>query len=142
MSNVIMREDAGGTSEGILRKVLTEKHTVAAAGTSTTTIQVPAGAVVASCTCYVSTAVTNAASFDIGDGTDVDRFGATIAVAAATGTTRASWTAPVGDTPIGSYSRAAAHNIVFTANGGNFTGGVIHVVVIYELPDALDHNLA
>lgn len=96
---------------------------------ATTTIGsnlLPAGSVIRGVVARVTTAVTGATSFEIGDGTDVDRFGTAVAVALNTTTTTANWT--ITSLPV--YPTAA--NIVLTANGSNFTGGVVRVTVLYD----------
>lgn len=85
----------------------------------------PAGAIILGVTVRVTTTITGATSFSIGDGTDVDRYGATIALASGTTTTFASATA----SPL--EWRSAVGNVVLTANGSNFTGGVVRLCVHY-----------
>lgn len=86
---------------------------------------IPAGSVVVGVVARVTTAITGATSFSIGDGTTATAFGSNIAVASGTTTTNANWTL----TAIPNYPSGA--NIVLTANGGNFTGGVVRVTVYY-----------
>ena len=85
----------------------------------------PAGAIILGVTVRVTTTITGATSFSIGDGSAVDRYGATIALASGTTTTFASATA----NPL--EWRSANGNVVLTANGSNFTGGVVRVCVHY-----------
>lgn len=61
-----------------------------------------------------------------GDRDRLDRYGAAIALTSGTTTSRASSTAD----PFESF-RASAGDVVLTANGSNFTGGVVRVVVHY-----------
>ncbi len=86
----------------------------------------PAGALILGVTIRVTTAITGATSFDIGDGSDVDRYGDNIAVTLNTVTTRASSTADPT-----TLFQAAAGDVVLTAVGSNFTGGVVRVCVHY-----------
>jgi hypothetical protein len=94
--------------------------------TATATGIIPAGAQLLGVTVRVTTAITGATSFSIGDGSGVDLWGASIAVALNTITTSANYTA----NPTGTWS-AAARNVVLTANGGSFTGGAVRVVAHY-----------
>ncbi len=101
------------------------------AGTVTATSFIPAGAYNVQFTMRVTTVIVGAgaASMIIGDGTDTDIFGATIAFAAGTLVTPASGTA--------APSRyASAANLVFTANAGQFDTGVVRVVMFYNLATA------
>jgi hypothetical protein len=87
----------------------------------------PANAIIQSITFRVTTAITGATSFDIGDGSDVDRWGAGRPIGLGT-------TSDVGDYTIdaGPFYTSALGSIVFTANGGNFTGGRIRAIVIFS----------
>lgn len=93
--------------------------------TVTATNLIPAGSLVLGVTARVTTAIGGATSFEIGDGTDVDRWGTAIAVAAGTTTDIANFTiaSPVNYT--------AANNVVLTANGSNFTSGAVRLTVHY-----------
>jgi hypothetical protein len=86
----------------------------------------PAGSRAIGVSLRVTTLVTGATSFDVGDGTDVDRYAAAVALAAGTTKTPANATADPGGW------RAAAGDVVLTANGSNFTGGAVRVVALYE----------
>jgi hypothetical protein len=86
---------------------------------------IPAGSLVVGVTVRVTTLITGATSFTIGDGTDVDKWGTGVAVAAGTTTTLAN----VTSTAPTIYT--AATNVVLTAAGGNFTAGVVRVTVHY-----------
>lgn len=67
-------------------------------------------------------------SFDIGDGSDVDRWGASIAIAS--GTT-VDYTDAVSSVP-NPFNVGAALSIILTSNGGNFDGtGQIEVICHY-----------
>lgn len=102
----------------------TEKLALSGA-TVTATDLIPAGSIVLGVTVRVTTLITGATSFSIGDGTDADRWGATIAVAAGTTTTTANIT--ITSVPI----YAAATSVVLTAAGSNFTAGAVHIEVQY-----------
>lgn len=82
---------------------------------------IPAGSNVFGCIIRVTTLVTGATSIDVGDGSDADKWGDNIAVTAGTTTTGASFTTGTA-TPI---NYPSATNLVLTANGSNFTAGVV-----------------
>ena len=93
--------------------------------TVTATDLIPAGSLVLGVTARVTTVITGATSFDIGDGTDADAFGDNIAVTANTTTTLASYTV----TAPAIYT--AATSVVLTANGSNFLTGAVRLTVFY-----------
>jgi len=86
---------------------------------------IPAGSYVLGVTLRVTTLITGATSFSIGDGTDATAWGTGIAVAANTTTSSTDFliTAPAFYT--------AATNVVLTAAGGDFSAGAVRVVVHY-----------
>lgn len=87
--------------------------------TRTATALIPANSIVIGVTARVTTAITGATSFDIGDGTTANLFGDD--VAAALDTTSNNTIAPT--------RYATATNVVLTANGGNFTAGAVRLTV-------------
>jgi len=95
--------------------------------TATATDLIPANALLLAVVTRVTTEITGATSFDIGDGSDVDRWGAGIALAAGTTTDDGDYTAAgaVGQQIV------AAQSVVLTANGSNFTAGAVRVTVYY-----------
>jgi hypothetical protein len=93
--------------------------------TATATNFIPAGSIVLGVTVRVLTAITGATTFDIGDGTDVDRWGAGRAIAVGTTTTAANFT--ITSIPI----YASATSVVLTANGSNFTAGEVKLSIAY-----------
>jgi hypothetical protein len=96
-------------------------------GTATATGIFPAGVIRLGATVRVTTVITGTATdFDVGDGSDVDIFGAAISKAATTTTSDVDFTA----NPTTSWSSAAG-NVVLTANGGTFTTGAVRVVAHY-----------
>lgn len=99
--------------------------TAMSGATITLTNIIPAGAVVVGVTCKVTTAITGATSFDIGTATDVDRFGAAIAVALGTTSDNRNWTAGTIE------CFPTATSLILTANGSNFTAGAVYVSVQY-----------
>lgn len=100
-------------------RILAEEHTLAAAATSDTTIEIPAGAILAGVTLSVSQAITGATSFDAGIASATQKFGA--GIAAALGTSRIASIDP--------EAFAAATKIRFTAVGGNFSSGKIKTAI-------------
>lgn len=74
---------------------------------------------------HVTTTITGATSFDIGDGTDVDMFGAAIALSSGTTTNGSDATA----SPLAAL--LAAGDVVLTAVGSDFTAGAVRVVAHY-----------
>jgi hypothetical protein len=74
----------------------------------------------------VTTLITGATSFDVGDGSDADRYANDKALAAGTTFTPADATADPGGWA------AAAGDVVLTANGSDFTAGAVRLVALYE----------
>lgn len=95
----------------------------------TATGLIPDGAVVVGVTTKVTTALGvsgGTTGYTVGDGSDVDRWGAIVGTAAGTSSDNRDWTATTVQAFI------AANNVVITASGGNFDGtGVIYVSVQY-----------
>lgn len=93
---------------------------------ATATGLIPNGALVLGVVVRVTTLITGPTSFDVGDGTDVDRWGATIALTAGTTTSPSGFT----DNTI-QWQTGGAGNVVLSPNGGAFTAGAARVVVAY-----------
>ena len=89
--------------------------------TVTATNLIPANCILLGVTARVTTAITGATTFDIGDGTTANRFGDDIAIAL--NTTANNCIAPALVT--------AATNVVLTANGSDFTGGAVRLTAHY-----------
>jgi hypothetical protein len=89
--------------------------------TRTATALIPANCIVIGVSCRVTTAITGATSFDIGDGTTANLFADDVAVALGT-------TSNLVITP---RVYSAATNVVCTANGSNFTAGAVRLTVHY-----------
>lgn len=107
---------------------------VGTGATATTTNLVPAGATLLAISARVTTAVTStgAATFDVGDSTDPDRYGATIVGNLGTTLTAANYTAD----PAGVWS-ASVREIILAAPGvQSFTAGAVRIVAHYSLPTA------
>jgi len=94
--------------------------------TSTATSLIPAKAILIGVAVRVTTAITGATTFTIGDGSDADRWGTGIAIAVDTVTSESDATAD----PSG-WS-ATALSVVLTATGSNFTAGVVRVTAFYH----------
>lgn len=106
-------------------KMVTTEITGMSGATATASELIPAGSLVIGVACRVTTEITGATTFTIGDGSNAEAFGTGIALAAGTTTTLADWvmtTAPV---------YASATSIVLTATGSNFTAGAVRVTVWY-----------
>jgi len=116
-------------TNGQATNIKTSATTVNLAGaTSTATGLFPAKCIQLGVTARVTTLITSGdggTSMNIGDGTDADRYGATIAFAAGTTVNLSDATAD----PRG--WAAAAGDVVFTCVGGTFNAGVVRVVAHY-----------
>jgi hypothetical protein len=104
--------------------------TSSGASVATTTGFIPDGAVLVGLTTRVSTAITGATGYDIGDGSDADRWGANINIALNTASDNRDWTA----TTIQCFT--AAQEVTLTAVGPNFTGGAVVIVAHYLAGEA------
>jgi hypothetical protein len=100
------------------------------ASVATTGGFIPDGAVLVGLTTRVSTAITGATGYDIGDGTDADRWGANIGIALNTSSDNTNWTAGT----IQCFT--AAQEVTLTAVGSNFTGGAVVIVAHYLAGEA------
>lgn len=107
-------------------KVVRASITASGASTASSNL-VPAKGDLLACLAKVTTTITGTAtSFDFGDGSDVDRWGATLGLTTSTRTTQANFTAAPGG-----WSSAAISPTI-TANGGTFSGGVVQVECWYR----------
>jgi hypothetical protein len=104
--------------------------TSSGASVATTTGFIPDGAVLVGLTTRVSTAITGATGYDIGDGSDADRWGANIGFALNTSSDNTNWTAGTIE------CFTAAQEVTLTAVGGNFTGGAVVIVAHYLAGEA------
>ncbi len=117
-----------GGYAGLEYKVATATLVGAAAATITTgTTLIPAGSFVLGVTVTVTSTFSNTSltSMTLGDGSDVDRWGATIALVAGTQTTSANFTA----TALPFYTAATA--LVATGTGANFAANGSMLVRAY-----------
>ncbi len=97
------------------------------AGASVTTAGlIPAGVRLLYVMARVTTTITGATTFDVGDGTDVDRFGAAIVLPVDTEVDNTDATADPGGFATG------AQEVTLTANGADFTAGAVRIVAVYE----------
>lgn len=122
--------DRGGATLTLLLNAMTA--TLSAASTHDFAAAIPAGATVVGVTTRVTTTITGCTSIQIGDGTDVDRFGNAIALTAGTTTTNADWT--VTSAPV--YAAATVIRITAVGGGASFTAGAMRVCVYYLAPTA------
>lgn len=116
----------GANGETMDRDFASTELTGLTGATATASSLIPAGALVFGVTIRVTSAVTGATDFDVGDGSDVDRWGAGIAVALDTTTSPTDFTDNTVQWQIG-----AAGDVVLTANGGSFSGGNVRISVGY-----------
>jgi len=100
------------------------------ASVATTGGFIPDGAVLVGLTTRVSTAITGATGYDIGDGSDADRWGANVAIALNTSSDNRDWTAGTVE------CFTAAQEVTLTAVGGNFTNGAVVIVAHYLAGEA------
>lgn len=113
---------ANGAATSLL--VIEEEHTLAAAMTSDTTLQIPDKAVVIGVTGRVTQAITGATSWDLGVAADTSRYGNTIGIALG------STVNGVSGTPTAYYANTSLR---LTANGAAFTAGKVRVAIHYLL---------
>jgi hypothetical protein len=112
-------------------KTLRESSGALSGATYVTTIAIPAYANLIGVTTRVTTAVTGATTYDVGDGSDVDLWGAAIGVALGSQSRTADFTAVAA---VG--AAATSRTVTLTANGSNFTGGVIEICLHYLTTEA------
>lgn len=104
---LVAPSSANGQKLGLTE--LTELTTIAAAATTDTTIQMPAGAIVMGVSVRVTTVIPDATSFDVGDSGSATRF-STASVGVAANSTDAG-------TKAGAYYNASALSVRLTMNG-------------------------
>jgi hypothetical protein len=100
------------------------------ASATTTGTFIPDGAVVVGVTTRVSTLLTGATGYTIGDGTDADRWGDITGTAVGTTSDNRDWTAATIE------CFTAGGNITLTAKTSNFTAGAIEICVFYLAGEA------
>ena len=104
---------------------MTESLTLSGATTATTNI-IPAGATVINVATTTTTTITGASGYQVGDGSDADRWGDITGTAVGTASGSADGTADPR------WWSTAARAITLTAKTSNFTGGVVQVTVYYH----------
>jgi hypothetical protein len=112
-------------------KTLRESSGALSGASYVTTIAIPAYANLIGVTTRVTTAVTGATTYDVGDGSDVDLWGAAIAVALGSQSRTADFTAVAA---VG--AAATSRTVTLTANGSNFTGGIVEICLHYLTTEA------
>jgi len=121
----ILKIEGGANGQALTVKVATT--TIASmSGPSVTAVGlIPAGSFVIGVTTRVVVLITGPAGYDVGDGTDIDRWGNSILVAINT-------TSDITDFTSSALSTfPAANDIVITSDGSNFTAGTIRITVHY-----------
>jgi hypothetical protein len=116
---------AGSNGQSLNLMEATTTKTGMSGATVTATNLIPAGSLVLAVTLRVTTTITGATTFTIGDGTTANRWGTGIALAAGTTTTLAD---AVTATPA---IYPTATSVVLTATGSNFTAGAVRISVFY-----------
>jgi len=120
--NSIFKPVSGATLN--IRSATTELTGMSGA-TVTATNLIPAGSFIYGTVIRVTALIEGATAFHIGDGSDADRWGASIALSAGTTTTVTDFTAA----GFGQFS--SANDVVLTATVSNFTAGAVRIVVHY-----------
>lgn len=94
--------------------------------TSSTGNVIPAGSTVVAVATTTTTIITGATGYQVGDGSDADRYGDITGTAVGTASGSTNYTADP------TWWTNAARAIVLTAKTSNFTGGVVQVTVFYR----------
>ncbi len=115
----LLLQDSG---EYLRIEYLAEDITNMAGSTITSNIQIPDRALVIAVNVRVTTAITGANGFDIGVAGDTSRYGSNIAISQDTTNIGMSLH------PTSYYADTA---VIFTALGGNFTAGAVHLSIQY-----------
>lgn len=114
----------GANGQALAVKALTELTTIAAAATTDTTIQMPAGAIVLAVSVRVTTVIPTATNFTVGDSGSAARFSTAAVSAAATSTDPG--------TKAGAYYNATALSIRITPDGTPAANtGRVRVTIYY-----------
>jgi len=120
-----------GGNAGVQRTITSNLVTLASGSSVTLTAGRPAGATIVGVTTRITTALTGSGGvtgIQIGDGSDADRYG--VITGLTSGLTAGTLANPATADP--SEFRATAGNIVVTAVGGTFAGGVVRINVAYD----------
>lgn len=113
-----------------VRSVKQTLSALSGASATTTGTLIPDGAVVVGVTTRVATAITGATGYQVGDGTDADRWGDITGTAIGTTSDNRDWTAGTIE------CFTAGGNITLTAKTSNFTAGAIEICVFYLAGEA------
>ena len=113
----------GDNGSAVVLQTASTELTGMTGATVTATNLIPAASFIVGVTVRVTTTITGATTFTIGDGSDPDRWGAVIALSSGTTTTIADFTAA------GFGQFATANDVVLTATGANFTAGAVRIIV-------------
>jgi hypothetical protein len=108
-----------------VKSVRTTLSALSGASVATTGTFIPDGAVVVGVTTRVSTLLTGADGYQVGDGTDADRWGDITGTAIGTTSDNRDWTAGTIE------CFTAGGEITLTAKTANFTAGAIEICVFY-----------
>lgn len=110
-----------GANGGATNLYAVEEELTLSGASVTSTVEFPNQCIILGCSVRVIDAITGATSFDVGDGSDVDRFGGSLGISA--GSTNQGTVGPQGN-----YSGTT---VTVTANGSNFTGGTVRICLHY-----------
>jgi hypothetical protein len=113
-----------------VRSVKQTLSALSGASATTTGTLIPDGAVVVGVTTRVATAITGATGYQVGDGTDADRWGDINAIALNTTSDNRDWTAGTIE------CFTSGGEVTLTANGSNFTAGAVEICVFYLAGEA------
>jgi len=102
---------------------------LASGSTFTFTNIIPAGAWIKAIYTIVTSVITGATGYDVGDGVDPDRWGAAVGAAQGQLSDMRDYT----DTVEAMFLNPALADVVITANGADFTAGEVTCIVISEL---------
>lgn len=117
---------AQATHGGGLSAACLEQLVALSGATTTSSVPIPNGAIVLAVSNRVVTAISGAASYSCGVSGAASMFGAALGVAAGSANLGLIGPNPFyADTPV-----------LYTAAGGNFTGGTVRMTIHYLLPNA------
>lgn len=120
-----LKAEPGANGEVAEIKTNSEELTGLSGASATSTGLIPAGAFLLGVVGRVTTLIEGATTFDVGDGSDVDIYGAGIGLSAGTTFDIDDYTAqPNSFWP-------SAGDVVLTANVSNFTAGAVRLTAIY-----------
>ncbi len=114
---------AQGASGSSIKFEILEQLITLSGSSTTSTIQIPPGAIVLAVGSRTVTAITGAPSYDVGVSGNTTQFGGSLSVSAG-----ATNFGAIG--PMAFYS---ATSIVITATSGSFTGGAVRIAIEYAL---------